>query len=142
MAEVFADGEPVDPIKLQKLQDQILEIKNIADQAFTLSNRNIESGSTQYIYSTQAGVEAFTNVKGGATPQTSQIDCSWGPEYDNVYTVATPRLKNAATDVRISFTSDARQPTMVVYYNAASSKVLENLSVHWVSVARKEVKLS
>ncbi len=139
MAEVFADGEPVDPIKLQKLQDQILAIELKANQAFSLSSRNVESGSQQYVYHTQAGVESFSNVTGSAEPKTGQIELAWGSEYDQVYTVATPRLKNPKLDIRVTFTGDSRQPTMVVYYNAPSANKLETLNVHWVSVARKLV---
>ena len=102
MAEVFADGEPVDPIKLQKLQDQILAIELKANQAFSLSSRNVESGSQQYVYHTQAGVESFSNVTGSAEPKTGQIELAWGSEYDQVYTVATPRLKNPKLDLLFS----------------------------------------
>lgn len=137
MAEVFADGEPVDPQKIRALQDQILEVQKQANTAFTLSSRTIESGSQQYVYHTQAGVESFNNVKGSAEPQTGQIELAWGSDYDQVYTVATPRLKNPKLDIRVTFTGDIRQPTMVVYYNATSDKKIETLNVHWVSVARK-----
>lgn len=137
MAEVFADGEPVDPQKIRALQVQILEVQKQANTAFTLSSRTIDSGSQQYVYHTQAGVESFNNVKGSAEPQTGQIELAWGSDYDQVYTVATPRLKNPKLDIRVTFTGDIRQPTMVVYYNATSDKKIETLNVHWVSVARK-----
>lgn len=139
MSEVFADGEPVDPIKLQKLQDQINEIQKTAQSAYDLSNKTLDGTTTSYVYHTKAGVEIFQNVSSGKL-YTSQIDVEWSGDYDQIYTVATPRLKDPSyQDVRVTFTGTNIQPTMAVYYLNSKNKsaVLEQLNIHWISVARK-----
>lgn len=139
MAEVFADGEPVDPIKLQKLQDQINEIKKVAQSAYELSSKTVDGTTVSYVYHTKAGVEKFEDVTSGKL-YTSQIDLEWSSDYSSVYTVATPRLKDSSyQDIRISFTGAQSQPTMVVYYLNSKNKsaVIPELNVHWISVAKK-----
>lgn len=141
VGSVFADGEPVDPIKLQNLQDQINEIKQTAQTAYELSSKTIDGTTVSYVYHTKAGVEKFENVVSGKL-YTSQIDLEWSGDYSDVYTVATPRLKDSSYhDVRVSFTGTPSQPTMVIYYLNSKNKTgsLTELNVHWVSVARKAV---
>lgn len=138
----FADGEPIDPIKLNKLQDQILEIKDQASAAYNLSSRNVDNGTQQYVFHTKAGYEEFQKVAPGDQVTSQLSDLEWSGDYESVYTVATPRLKNPKNiDLRISFTGDSRQPTMVVYYNgtAKTNNVIDTLRINWISVAMKPV---
>lgn len=143
-SQVFADGEPVDPIKLQKLQDQIREISQVAQSAYNLSSQTVDGTTVSYVYHTKAGVESFQNVASGKL-YTAPIDVEWSSDYTNVYTVATPRLKDSSYhDVRVSFTGSPSQPTMVIYYINTKNKtgVLTELNVHWISVARKSISQS
>ena len=137
MSIVFQDGEPVDPLKLQKLQDQITAVSTKANQAFDLGN-TLSSQQRQVIFHVKAGVESFENGIGKGEVKTSPIDLEWGGEYINVYTVATPRLKNPGKhNIRVSFSGDQRAPTMNVY---SAEKIDFALNIHWISVAVKPVE--
>jgi len=136
MSVAFQDGEPVDPLKLQKLQDQITAVSAKANQAFDLGSR-LDSQQRQVIFHTKAGVESF---EGGFTKgqvRNSPINLEWGGEYTDVYTVATPRLQDPGkNNIRVSLSGDARTPTMVVW----SGDIFKaTLNVHWISVAVKPV---
>jgi hypothetical protein len=136
MSIVFQDGEPVDPLKLQKLQDQITAVSAKANQAFDLGS-TLSSQQTEVIFHVKAGVESFENGIGKGEVKTSPIDLEWSGEYTNIYTVATPRLKNPGKhNIRISFSGDQRAPTMNVY---SAEKIDFDLNIHWISVAAKPV---
>jgi hypothetical protein len=136
MSVSFQDGEPVDPLKLQKLQDQITAVSEKANDAFVLGSR-LDSQQRQVIFHTKAGVEVFEGGINAGEIKTSPIDLEWGGEYTSVYTVATPRLKDPGkNNIRISFSGDSRVPTMVVW---AEKKFTADLYVHWISVATKPI---
>jgi len=131
----FQDGEPVDPLKLQKLQDQITAVTEKAQQAFDLGS-TLSSQQTQVVFHVKAGVEEFVGGLAKGEMKTAPIDLEWSGEYTNVYTVATPRLKDPGKNtIRVSFTGDIRTPTMCVY----SSEKINTLNVHWISVAVKPI---
>jgi hypothetical protein len=136
MSIVFQDGEPVDPLKLQKLQDQITVVSAKANDAFALGN-TLSAEQRQVIFHVKAGVESFENGIGKGETKNSPIDLEWGGEYTNVFTVATPRLKNPGKhNIRISFSGDQRAPTMNVY---SAEKIDFELNIHWISVAAKTI---
>ena len=136
MAEMFQDGEPVDPLKLQRLQDQITAIAKKAQDAFDLGSR-LDSEQRQVVFHTKAGVEVFEGGLNAGQFKTSTIDLEWSGDYTSVYTVATPRLKDPGkNNIRISFTGDSRVPTMVAW---SEKKFSSDLYVHWISVASKPV---
>lgn len=136
MAEVFQDGEPVDPLKLQKLQDQITAISAKANQAFDLGSR-LDSQQRQVIYHVKAGVEAFEGGLAAGVIKTQQIDLEWSGEYTDVYTTCTVRTKSPNLNIRATLTGDTRQPTIAVW---SEKKFGSTLNVHWVSVAVKPVE--
>lgn len=137
---VFQDGEPVDPYKLQKLQDQIEAIDQKAQSAFDLSNSTADNLNEVFVFHAKAGVEIFENGFTAGQQKEQQINVEWSADYEAVYTVATPRLKNPSKyDIRVSFTGDSKQPMMVVW---SKEKFENSLYVHWISVAKKRVTIS
>lgn len=140
MAVSFQDGEPVDPYKLEKLQDQITEIAQKAQSAFDLTNKTADNLNQIFVFHAKAGVTSFENGFTAGQQREQQIDLEWGADYEEVYTVATPRLKNPGKrEFRVSFTSNLKQPTMVVW---SKDKFEDTLNVHWISVAKKVITTS
>jgi len=134
--ETFQDGEPADPLKLASLQDQIRELRDLTQKAFNLSDSN---DTEEPVYSVKSGVVTFENVKSGADPQSEQIDSPWEEsKFESVYTTATVRLANPKrNNVRVSLTGSQFQPIVKVYYEGpAKDSVINELNVHWVSVAK------
>jgi len=58
----FQDGEPVDPKKLQDLQDQIDDIKLKSDQSYNLSTSTANSVSKLSVMHLAAGVVTLKMV--------------------------------------------------------------------------------
>lgn len=135
MSVSFQDGEPVDPLKLQKLQDQITAISEKANEAYSLSSRT-STQQQQVIFHVKSGVESFEGGFTAGQVRTQVIDLEWAPEYTNVYTTCTLRLKNPALNIRATLTGDLRQPTIAVY---CEKKFEGTLNVHWISVASKPI---
>ena len=137
---VFQDGEPVDPYKLQKLQDQIEAIDEKAQSAFDLSNTTADNLNEVFVFHAKAGVEVFENGFTAGQQKEQQINVEWSADYEAIYTTATPRLKNPGkNELRVSFTGDSRQPTMVLW---SKEKIESSIYVHWISVAKKRVTIS
>lgn len=136
MSIVFQDGEPVDPLKLQKLQDQITAVSTKASQAFDLGSR-LDSEQRQVVYHTKAGVETFDGGLAAGVTKTQQIDVEWGGEYTNVYTTCTVRTKSPNLNIRATLTGDIRKPTIAVW---SEKKFESDLNVHWISVAVKPIE--
>ena len=135
MAEVFQDGEPVDPLKLQKLQDQITAVSAKASQAFDLGSR-LDSEQRQIVFHVKAGVEPFEGGFTSGQTRTQQIDVDWSGDYTNVYTTCTVRTKSPNLNIRATLTGDIRQPSIAVW---CEKKFESTLNVHWISVATKPV---
>lgn len=135
MAEVFQDGEPVDPLKLQKLQDQITAVSTKANQAYDLSSKT-STEQQQVIFHVKAGVESFEGGFTAGQTRTQQIDLEWAPEYTNVYTTCTLRTKSPNLNIRATLTGDLRQPQIAVW---CEKKFDSTINVHWISVASKPI---
>jgi len=135
MSEVFQDGEPVDPLKLQRLQDQITQIEKKAQDAYNLGSR-LESNQQQIVFHVKAGFVKFDGgFKKGETKKES-IDVEWTGDYIDVYTTCTVRTKSPNLDIRATLTGDLRQPQIAVYSKDA---IKFDLNVHWISVGIKPV---
>ena len=141
-AQVFADGEPVDPIKLQALQSQITEIKEVANASFNLSSKTLDGTTSQYVYHSKSGVEEFEKVEVNKL-YSQAVDVSWSADYDGHSIVATPRKTNPDKyDIRVTVTGDAT-PTIYVYYaGKKGDPTIPVLKVNWISVARKLISAS
>lgn len=135
MSVVFQDGEPVDPLKLQKIQDQITAVSAKANQAFDLGSR-LDSEQRQVVYHVKAGVETFEGGLAAGVIKTQQIDVEWSGDYVNVYTTCTVRTKSPNLNIRATLTGDIRKPTIAVW---SEKKFDSTLNVHWISVAVKPV---
>jgi len=135
MTEIFQDGEPVDPLKLQRLQDQITAISNKANDAYDLGNK-LSGQQQEVIFHVKAGVESFEGGFTAGQVRTQAIDLEWKPEYTNVYTTCTLRSKNPSLNIRATMTGDVRQPMIAVY---TDKKIDYTLNVHWISVASKPI---
>lgn len=140
--QVFADGEPVDPIKLQALQTQISDIKSTAVAAFDLSSKTLDGTTQQYVYHSKGGVEEFEKVEVNKL-YSQAVDLSWSSDYEFHSIVATPRKSNPDKyNIRVTVTGDAT-PTIYVYYSGKKGDpTIPLLKVNWVSVARKLISSS
>ncbi len=141
MAEVFRDGEPVDPIKLQKLQDQITEIKATASNALDLANRSSDGTTETYQFITRAGSIEFNNIKNG-TKQSEPVDLGF-IEGDLVYTTATPRyVKPEFYKVNVSISGPRLSPTINVSQTNTDKKTMEKLIVDYIAVGQRKIQIS
>jgi hypothetical protein len=135
MSEIFQDGEPVDPSKLQKLQDQITEIAQKAQDAYNLGSR-LESNQQQVVFHVKAGSEIFEGGLKAGVVRTQQIDLEWSGDYINVYTTCTVRTKSPNLNIRATLTGGVRQPQIAVW---SEKDFTSNLNVHWISVGVKPI---
>lgn len=139
MSVVFADGEPVDPYKLRKLQDQITEVTAVAGNAYNLISTTVNGNTTSSVFHSRGGTLEFDKI---AKDSLNEKSCgfSWDSTlYKRAFTVATPRIGNPKeTIVRVSVTSGTGgfSPTVHVY----CSEKREQLLVDWISVAEKIVE--
>lgn len=141
MAEVFRDGEPVDPIKLQSLQDQITEIKATASNALDLANRTSDGTTETYQFITRADSIEFNNLKNGVRIS-EPIDLGF-IEGDLVYTTATPRyVKPEYYKVNVSISGPRLSPTINISQTNSDQKTMEKVIVDYISVGKRKIQLS
>lgn len=139
MAEVFRDGEPVDPTKLRKLQEQITEIKATANNAFDLANRSSDGTTETYQYITRAGSVEFDNLKNG-TKYEQGFDSGF-IDGDVVYTTITPRyVKPDFYKVTCSVSGSRLAPTINVAQTNSEKKTMEKLVIDYISVAKRKIE--
>jgi len=104
----FQDGEPVDPKKLQDLQDQIEDIKLKSDQSYNLSTSTANSVSKLSVM---------------------HLD------YEVAYVVATPRLQDPKTNnIRWSLSGNKDATKLNVY---AEKTISGAINFHWISAGKK-----
>lgn len=135
MSVVFQDGEPVDPLKLRKLQDQITEIGKKAQDAFNLGSR-LESNQQQVVFHVKAGVVTFEGGLKAGEVKKETIDAEWDGSYIDVYTTCTVRTKSPNLNIRATLTDSVRQPSVAVY---SDKDFKADLNVHWISVGIKPI---
>lgn len=135
MSIVFQDGEPVDPLKLQKLQDQITQIDKKAQDAFNLGSR-LESNQQPIVFHVQAGAVKFEGGLEAGKPKSEQIAVEWDGSYIDVYTTCTVRTKSPNLNIRATLTGEVRHPTIAVY---SEKDFKSDLNVHWISVGIKPI---
>ncbi len=139
MAEVFRDGEPVDPQKLRSLQQQITELSATANNAFDLANRTSDGTTETFQYITRADNITFENLKNG-TKYDQGIDLGF-IDGDVVYTTATARYsKPEYYNVNVSISGSRLSPTINVSQTNSGKKTMEKLSVDYISVAKRKVE--
>jgi len=139
MAEVFRDGEPVDPVKLRKLQEQITEIKATASNAFDLANRSSDGTTETFQYITRAGSVEFNNLKNG-TKYEQGFDSGF-IDGDIVYTTITPRyVRPDFYRVIFSVSGSRLSPTINVCQTNTDKKTMERLVVDYISVAKRKIE--
>lgn len=139
MAEVFRDGEPVDPQKLRSLQQQITELSATANNAFDLANRTSDGTTETFQYITRAENITFENLKNG-TKYEQGIDLGF-IDGDVVYTTATPRYsKPEYYNVNVSISGSRLSPTINVSQTNSGKKTMEKLSVDYISVAKRKIE--
>lgn len=137
MTVTFQDGEPVDPKKLQDLQDQIDDIKLKSDQSYDLSTATANSVSTLSVMHLKAGVVTFENGLTGGKVNTIEIELGWGADYEVAYVVATPRLQDPKTNnIRWSLSGNKDSTKLNVY---AEKTVGGGVNFHWVSAGKKTI---
>jgi hypothetical protein len=89
MSEVFQDGEPVDSVKLAKMQADIASIKLEAASAYSLSQTTSGLLNELVVTTTKAYRVEFSNgLKPGVN--TEDIEMDW-TGWTDVYLTATPR---------------------------------------------------
>ena len=137
MGEVWADGEPADPKKLENLQIQIDNIKDISDQSYALSKTTAGDFVSIGIPNTRAGVVRFENGINTKDPVSVDVNPGWGEEYTDAFIVASPKLQNPkSSNIRWSIYGDVTNngtAKIVVY----SDVKLGPFNFNWVSVALK-----
>lgn len=135
--EVFADGEPADPKKLQNLQNQIDQIKEVSDQSYNLSKTTAGDFTTLGIPNIRAGMVRFENGINTKEPVSVDVNPGWGEEYTDAFIVASPKLKDPkASNIRWSISGEVTNngtAKIVVY----SDVKLGAFNFHWVSVGIK-----
>lgn len=89
MSEVFQDGEPVDSVKLARMQADIASIKLEAASAYSLSKTTSGLLNELVVTTTKAYRVEFSN---GLNPgvNSEDIEMDW-TGWSDVYLVATPR---------------------------------------------------
>ncbi len=138
--EIFADGEPVDPIKLQNLQTQISEISLKASDAYSISTSTRDNVNDNVLYHIRAGrvILPKGTLPGAASP--INIPTRWDAAYTNVYTVITPRLTNTkAFDITYSLSgTEVDTPTLNVFVGGKVATTYD-INFHWISAGEKSV---
>lgn len=139
MVSIFDDGEPIDPKKLQDLQTQITDLK---EQSSLTSERvvGLSSSIQKVVFHSKSGSVNIDGLKAGLNPLVD-ISLDWETEYldSDIFTVVTARLSNPElTNIRYSLTGENRAPKLAVWAALAKSG---KISFHWVSVAKKTIKI-
>jgi hypothetical protein len=139
--EVFSDGEPVDPKKLQSLQNQIDAIKLRSDESYDLSKATAGDVSKLAVMHLRAGVVSFTNGIGkGKTGISRTIPLKWEPEYEAVFVVATPRFQDLSKNnltYSITGTGTAGGTTTLNVFSTTGIAGL--VEFDWISAGRKPI---
>lgn len=89
--EVFQDGEPVDPDKLRKLQNQINDIKQTAADAYSLSQATANDITVLKVMHVAAGQVKFPTGLTKGSNNKEEIPHQWGANYTSSFITATPR---------------------------------------------------
>ena len=144
MAEVFADGEPVDPQKLRNLQAQINEVRATAGNAYNLISTTVNGSTKNYTFHTRSGVAEIKNIKSGDTEREVSCGFTWdSSKYEEPVTVATIKYENpGADDIRLAIKGEF-EPKIQVYYKDGNTKTpgaLSLLRINWISSARYKVE--
>jgi hypothetical protein len=109
----FTDGEPVDPIKLQNLQDQITSVKGIADKTFGLINTS--TGQTvQTIPVVAGGRELFKQCKAGTIYERTLVFGSVFRENEIPTVVASSRAGLGKGSLEVAVIYYTGSPTLQV----------------------------
>lgn len=141
MAEVFADGEPVDPQKLRNLQSQINEIRATAGNAYNLISTTVNGATKNYTYHHVSGVAEIKGLKSGSE---NEISCgfTWdSSKYEDPVTVATPKLENPGSDtIKVAIKGEF-EPRIQVYYKdgGTTGAAFPLLRINWISSAKYKV---
>lgn len=113
MPVTFQDGEPVDPIKLQNLQDQITSVKGLADKTFGLVNTS--TGQTvQTIPVVTGGREKFTGCVAGKIYEKTLVFGSVFRENEVPTVVAASRAGLAKGSLEVAVIYYTGSPTLQV----------------------------
>ena len=145
MVETFADGEPVDPKKLENLQNQIDDIKLKSDESYNLSKSTAGDVSKLAVMHLRAGVVSFDNGIGKGKPNlTRNIPLAWEPEYEAVFVVATPRFQDPSTknDIIYSITGTGTAGGTTTLHVFSSTGIAGKVEFHWLSAGRKPISSS
>ena len=144
MGETFADGEPVDPKKLESLQNQIDAIKLRSDESYDLSKATAGDVSKLAVMHLRAGSVSFDNGIGkGKTNLTRNIPLAWEPEYEAVFVVATPRFQDLSkNDLRYSITGTGTAGGTTTLHVFSSTGIAGKVEFHWLSAGRKPISSS
>jgi hypothetical protein len=89
MSEVFQDGEPVDSVKLSKMQADIASLRVDTKSAYDLSQKTSTDLATLTVTHTKAYRVEFENGLNVGL-NTEDIEMTW-TGYQDVYLTATPR---------------------------------------------------
>lgn len=139
--EIFADGEPVDPIKLQNLQTQISAISLQASDAYSISTSTRDNVNDNVLYHIRAGSVTLPKGSGpGLIKGGIEIPTRWSAEYTNVYTVITPRLSNPTSyDISYSLSgTEVDTPILNIFVSGTKATTYE-IKFHWISAGEKSV---
>lgn len=136
--EVFADGEPVDPKKLQNLQNQIDLIKDRSDESYNLSKTTAGDIETLGIHHIRAGEVEFENGIDAKKTESVDIQPGWGSEYTQAFVVASPRLTQPGKSlIRWSLSGSATAGGVTKLNVYAEAKISGPFKFHWISAAIK-----
>jgi hypothetical protein len=137
MSEVFADGEPVDPKKLQSLQNQIDAISLKTDQSYNLSEKLAGDVKVLSVMHLKAGVVTFSaGLKAGLNPAID-IPLEWGAGYTTAFVTASPRLKDPKTNnIRWSISGNMGATLLHVW---SEKDINTAINFHWISAGQKLV---
>jgi hypothetical protein len=140
MGETFADGEPVDPKKLENLQNQIDAIKMRSDESYDLSKATAGDVSKLAVMHLRAGFVSFDNGIGKGKSNSRNIPLAWEPEYEAVFVVATPRFQDPSkNDLRYSITGTGTSGGTTTLHVYSSTGIAGKVEFHWLSAGRKPV---
>jgi hypothetical protein len=143
MAEVFADGEPVDPQKLRNLQSQINEIRATAGNAYNLISTTVSGNTVNRTFHHRSGFIVMKNLASGKV--TGPVSCgfTWdSSKYEEPVTVVTPILESPGTDTWSFSVSGTFEPKIYAYYKDSASKpaAFPSITINWVSSARYKLE--
>lgn len=138
MTVTFQDGEPVDPKKLQDLQNQIDAIQLQTNETYNLSETTANNVKRLSIFHIASGEIEFANglVGGKVTPL--PIDLGWDNSYEVAYVVATPRGNDPKkNNLRWSISGSGTGTTVLNVY--AEKTITGSVKFHWISAGKKNL---